>query len=100
MAPITTKLAANDFLNFVNASPTPFHAVKSVKQRLSKAGFQEIKVYQEFGQSVFDTNYASRRKNPGHRHVFRAESIISPEMGRPLLHSRSASNGNLVMLYR
>ncbi len=38
------KVAANDFLDFVNASPTPFHAVRSVKERLSKAGFQEIKV--------------------------------------------------------
>ncbi|KAK5191288.1 hypothetical protein LTR99_001672 [Exophiala xenobiotica] len=37
------KVAANDFLDFVNASPTPFHAVKSVKERLSKAGFKEIK---------------------------------------------------------
>lgn len=38
------KVAANDFLDFVNASPTPFHAVKSVKERLSKVGFKEIKV--------------------------------------------------------
>ncbi|KAJ9635566.1 hypothetical protein H2204_005740 [Knufia peltigerae] len=37
------KVAANDFLDFVNASPTPFHAVKSVKERLSKVGFKEIK---------------------------------------------------------
>jgi hypothetical protein len=44
MAPITTKMAANDFLDFVNASPTPYHAVKSVKERLSSAGFKEIKV--------------------------------------------------------
>lgn len=44
MAPVYTKVAANDFLDFVNASPTPFHAVKSVKERLNKAGFKEIKV--------------------------------------------------------
>lgn len=44
MAPVSTKMAANDFLSFVNASPTPFHAVKSVKEKLHKAGFQEIKV--------------------------------------------------------
>jgi aspartyl aminopeptidase len=43
MAPVTTKMAANDFLNFVNASPTPFHAVKSIKEKLGKAGFTEIK---------------------------------------------------------
>ena len=44
MAPLKIKVAAKDFLNFVDASPTPFHAVKSVKERLSKAGFTEIKV--------------------------------------------------------
>jgi hypothetical protein len=44
MAPVNIKVAANDFLDFVNASPTPFHAVKSIKERLSAAGFKEIKV--------------------------------------------------------
>ena len=34
---------AHDFLKFVNASPTPFHAVKSVKDRLLGAGFVEIR---------------------------------------------------------
>ncbi|KIX10260.1 aspartyl aminopeptidase [Rhinocladiella mackenziei CBS 650.93] len=43
MPPVDVKVAAHDFLDFVNASPTPFHAVKSVKERLSKVGFQEIK---------------------------------------------------------
>lgn len=40
----STTAAATDFLSFVNASPTPFHAVKNVKERLGKAGFQEIRV--------------------------------------------------------
>ena len=44
MAPVNIKTAANDFLSFVNASPTPFHAVRSVKEKLTKAGFKEIKV--------------------------------------------------------
>ncbi|KAF1830958.1 peptidase M18, aminopeptidase I [Decorospora gaudefroyi] len=35
--------AAEDFLAFVNASPTPFHAVKSAKERLEKAGFKQIR---------------------------------------------------------
>lgn len=31
--------AGHELLSFINASPTPFHAVHSVKQRLEKAGF-------------------------------------------------------------
>ncbi|EON63282.1 aspartyl aminopeptidase [Coniosporium apollinis CBS 100218] len=34
---------AEAFLSFVNASPTPFHAVKSAKERLEGAGFKQIK---------------------------------------------------------
>lgn len=34
---------AEDFIDFVNSSPTPYHAVHSAAQRLVKAGFQEIK---------------------------------------------------------
>ena len=35
---------AEDFTEFLNASPTPFHAVASAKLRLEKAGFKQIKV--------------------------------------------------------
>jgi aspartyl aminopeptidase len=35
---------ANDFVSFLNDSPTPFHAVHSAKLRLEKAGFKQIKV--------------------------------------------------------
>lgn len=45
MASASKLDAARDFLSFVNASPTPFHAVQSVKDRLVKAGFKEIKVH-------------------------------------------------------
>jgi len=31
-----------DFVDFLNASPTPFHAVQSSKERLEKAGFQQL----------------------------------------------------------
>ncbi|KAK0263504.1 Aspartyl aminopeptidase [Friedmanniomyces endolithicus] len=34
---------AEDFVEFLNASPTPFHAVRSAKLRLEKAGFKQIK---------------------------------------------------------
>ncbi|KAI0023182.1 peptidase [Xylariomycetidae sp. FL0641] len=35
--------SARDFLDFVNASPTPYHAVHSSITRLEKAGFTQIK---------------------------------------------------------
>jgi len=34
--------AATRFLKFVNASPTPFHAVHNAALRLEKAGFQKV----------------------------------------------------------
>ena len=34
---------AKGFLNHVNASPTPFHCVRSAKEHLSKANFAEIR---------------------------------------------------------
>ena len=34
---------AHDLLSFVNASPTPFHAVHAVKQRLEEAGFKQLR---------------------------------------------------------
>lgn len=34
--------AALRFLKFVNASPTPFHAVQNAVTRLEKAGFQKV----------------------------------------------------------
>ncbi|KAL6870079.1 hypothetical protein ACO1O0_001414 [Amphichorda felina] len=40
MAPNQTAL---DFVDFVNASPTPYHAVHSAVQRFEKAGFQVIR---------------------------------------------------------
>ena len=33
----------SDFLSFINASPSPFHAVQSAKQRLLSHGFVELK---------------------------------------------------------
>lgn len=33
---------AQEFVDFVNASPTPYHAVKSSKKYLTQAGFQEL----------------------------------------------------------
>ena len=45
MAILDQAVAASDFISYLNSSPTPFHAVHSAKQRLTKAGFKEIKVH-------------------------------------------------------
>ncbi|KAI0303216.1 aspartyl aminopeptidase [Russula brevipes] len=42
-SPAVPPLAATRFLKFVNASPTPFHAVHNAALRLEKAGFRKIR---------------------------------------------------------
>ncbi|KAI0123878.1 aminopeptidase I zinc metalloprotease [Xylariales sp. AK1849] len=49
MAPPKSAL---DFLDFVNASPTPYHAVQSAVARLEKAGFSHIKERQNWSSSL------------------------------------------------
>ncbi|RPB04885.1 peptidase M18, aminopeptidase I [Choiromyces venosus 120613-1] len=49
---LSSKRYAIDFLSFVNASPTPFHAVESAKQRLLKAGFSEIRERDSWAETV------------------------------------------------
>jgi len=34
---------AKDLLQFIDASPTPFHVVREIKRRLDEAGFEELK---------------------------------------------------------
>ncbi|KAJ4374299.1 hypothetical protein N0V83_003040 [Neocucurbitaria cava] len=52
MAPKPSLKAAEDFLSFVNASPTPFHAVKSAKERLEKVGFKQIKERDSWASTI------------------------------------------------
>lgn len=40
--------AATRFLSFVNASPTPFHAVYNASKILEKAGFRKVSVQLEW----------------------------------------------------
>ncbi|KAF2461562.1 aspartyl aminopeptidase-like protein [Lineolata rhizophorae] len=47
-----SRESAEDFLSFVNASPTPFHAVKSAKQRLEAAGFEPIKERDSWASTI------------------------------------------------
>ena len=39
---LTGPEAAARFIKFVNASPTPFHAVQNAALRLEKAGFLKV----------------------------------------------------------
>jgi aspartyl aminopeptidase len=42
MIPQSGPPAAHAFLDFVNASPTPFHAVSVAARRLEKSGFCKV----------------------------------------------------------
>ncbi|EAU84696.1 aspartyl aminopeptidase [Coprinopsis cinerea okayama7 len=48
----TAPEAATRFLKFVNASPTPFHAVQTAALRLERAGFQKIREKDEWEKDV------------------------------------------------
>lgn len=43
---------ASDFLSFVNASPSPYHAVQSAKKLLTAAGFKEINERESWDQQL------------------------------------------------
>jgi len=44
--------AASRFVQFVNASPTPFHAVQNAILRLEKAGFRKIREVDEWEKDI------------------------------------------------
>lgn len=48
----TARQHAQDYIDYVHASPTPYHAVKTAKQRLDKAGFKQIKERDPWGSTV------------------------------------------------
>ena len=98
--PANTTAAAKDFLSFVNASPTPFHAVKGVKARLAEAGFQELKVSKLMKWLLlYNANTLSeRRENLGHQAAFQAGNTTSLEMDQalsPLPLEKDGSRGTL-----
>lgn len=54
--------AAKRLINFINASPTPFHAVHNAAIRLEKAGFIKVRDSQSVRTSADDGLVRSKRK--------------------------------------
>lgn len=86
--------AAQDFLTFVDASPTPFHAVHSAKEKLEKAGFKHIKVGLLSSQSMTILT-SLRNAIHGHQLSNRAASTTSHEMDLPSSPLQSEISGSL-----
>ena len=81
--------AATRFLKFVNASPTPFHAVHNAAIRLEKAGF--LKVGPFFNVVSFDWIFCRfERKMNGRRRCNLGGNIISPGQIFAMLHTESS----------
>jgi aspartyl aminopeptidase len=47
-------------LSFLDASPTPFHAVESLKIRLLEAGFEELREYENWSIHPGSKNFVVR----------------------------------------
>ena len=50
----------NDLIEFLNASPTPWHAVNTMKTRLDAAGFQQLDEREEWALEQGKGYYAIR----------------------------------------
>jgi len=74
---------ANEFVDFLNASPTPFHAVKNGAALLEKAGFKLIKVsiYQISQAQCADPLKLCRNETPGRQPLSLERNTISQETG-------------------
>lgn len=66
MLPQARPEAAARLISFVNASPTPFHAVRSAALRLEKAGFRKVSAYMFSSRQNQDTptRLAIRSRRP------------------------------------
>jgi len=62
MLPNAGPEAASKFLNFVNASPTAFHAVHNAALRLEKAGFRKIRESEEWDLKAGGKYYLTRNQ--------------------------------------
>ena len=62
--------AANKFVQFVNASPTPFHAVQVASSKLDKAGFTKLREHDEWDLKSGGKYYFTRSVSPNSTHYY------------------------------
>ncbi|KAF6166896.1 hypothetical protein GIB67_020330 [Kingdonia uniflora] len=61
---ISSVVVVSEFIDFLNSSPTAFHAVDEAKKRLKKAGFEQISEREDWGlengkKYFFTRNYST-----------------------------------------
>jgi len=54
---------AKDFVNFINKSPSPFHAVEYFSNKFSSAGFKELKESEQWDVKPNDKFYVTKNKS-------------------------------------
>ncbi|KAI0772705.1 peptidase M18 [Irpex lacteus] len=100
MLPQAGPEAATNLINFLNASPTPFHAVKSAAARLESAGFRKIKETDNWendltpgGKYYFTRNQAAilAFTLPQGWHAGAGLSIVATHIDSPNLRVRPVS---------
>ena len=60
LIPAQTKAQAQDLLNFIDASPSPWHAVNTVERRLAKQGFVQLHETQAWQLNAGGSYYVIR----------------------------------------
>ncbi|KAI0677444.1 aspartyl aminopeptidase [Trametes maxima] len=95
--------AAHRLLDFVNASPTPFHAVQAASARLEKAGFQKIREQDDWEKSLKSSGkyYFTRNQSallaftiPQKWQPGAGVSIVATHVDSPNLRIRPVSKRN------
>jgi hypothetical protein len=70
----SARQAAINLLSFLNASPTPFHAVRTAADKLEAAGFKEIFEQENWEDAIVE----------GGRYYFtRLARLLPSSLGRP-----------------
>ena len=92
LQPITEAATAytQEMLNFIDASPSPFHAVESARSRLIQAGFTELDERESWGQLDAGGRHFTIRGG-GSLIAFHVGSAPLPEAGARLVGAHTDS---------